>query len=123
MMDNVALLEKSLYGARGAAANFQAEVKKVMRDNGFKVGRYNVSTSCHPGKGLRTMVHGDDFVTTGGREAMRWLRERLEARFEIKTKVVGLGTGESREETVLSRVIRVTERGWEYEPDQRHGSS
>ena len=43
-MDNVALLEKSLYGTRDAAANFQAEVKKVMRDNGLKVGRYKVST-------------------------------------------------------------------------------
>ena len=37
------------------------------------------------------MVHGDDFVTAGEREETRWLKEKLEARFEIKSKVVGLG--------------------------------
>ena len=33
---------------------------------------------------------------------------------------MGLKEGESREERILNRVIRVTEKGWEYEADQRH---
>ena len=48
------------------------------------------------------------------------LRQRLEGRFEIKTKVVGLGKEESREARVLNRIIRATSAGWQYEPDQRH---
>ena len=44
----------------------------------------------------------------------------LEGRFEIKTKILGGGLGEEKEGRVLNRVIRVTENGWEYEPDQRH---
>ena len=40
----VGLLQKSLYGTKDAAANFQREVKKFMREQGFVVGVYNVST-------------------------------------------------------------------------------
>ena len=43
-MDNVALRQKSIYGTRDAAANFQAEVKKYMRNLKFSVGKYNAST-------------------------------------------------------------------------------
>ena len=41
-------------------------------------------------------------------------------RFEVKTKVIGTGEGEVSEARVLSRIIRVSEQGWEYEGDQRH---
>ena len=66
------------------------------------------------------MVHGDDFVTVGSSEQAQWLKERMEERFEIKTKVVGNGEGESQEESVLNRMVRVTDEGWQYEADQRH---
>ena len=119
--DNVALLQKSLYGTRDAAANFQAEVRHVMKGLGFKVGRYNPSTYHHEGKQLMTLVHGDDFVTVGKREDVKWFKEKLEGRFEIKTKTIGRGgQDEVTEAKVLNRVIRVTDEGWEYEADQRH---
>ena len=44
------------------------------------------------------MVHGDDFVSVGDRQAMKLLREELEARFEVKSNVIGNGlviTGEA----------------------------
>ena len=63
----VGLLQKSLYGTRDAAANFQREVKKFMREQGFVVGAYNVSTFYHRQRGLCVMVHGDDFISTGSR--------------------------------------------------------
>ena len=44
----------------------------------------------------------------------------MKKRFEIKTKVVGDEPGESKEESVLNRIIRRTQEGWEYEADQRH---
>ena len=34
--------------------------------------------------------------------------------------MMGLKKGESREERILNRVIRVSEDGWQYEADQRH---
>ena len=35
----VGLLQKSLYGTRDAAANFQKEIKKFMKDQGFSIGK------------------------------------------------------------------------------------
>ena len=66
------------------------------------------------------MVHGDDFISTGGRSAMVNFRKMLESRFEIKTTVVELGENEVNEARVLNRIIRISNDGWEYEPDQRH---
>ena len=118
--DMVGLLEMSLYGTRDAATNWQEEVAKEMKRWGFKRGVYNPCLYRHPEWKIRTLVHGDDFVSTGGRQAMKLFREVLEKRFEIKTKVVGAAEEEVREARVLNRVLRITEQGWEYEPDQRH---
>ena len=51
---------------------------------------------------------------------MKWFLQKLESRFEIKTSVIGTGVGEVREARVLNRILRITELGLEYEPDQRH---
>ena len=65
------------------------------------------------------MVHGDDFVTTGDIEDIRWLKEKLEERFESKTTIIG--EHEAHEGKILNRIVRITEDGWELEADQRHG--
>ena len=99
--DNVGLLQMSLYGTRDAAANFRAEVKKFMEGCGFCQGRYNASAYFHKKWRLRTMVHGDDFITAGGRDEVKKFRKELEERFEVKTKVVGTAEGEVREAKVI----------------------
>ncbi len=81
---------------------------------------YNVCTFHHVKRDLTVMVHGDDFVVVGDRNEAKWFQTELEKRFEVQTKVVGNGEGESKEETVLNRVVRRTEKGWEYEADRRH---
>ena len=118
--DAVGLLKMSLYGTRDAAANFQREVGSFMQGIGFIRGKYNPCTYWHPRRGLKTLVHGDDFVTQGDRTQAAWLKKELEKRFEIKTKVVGTGKDDVKEERILNRVIRAGAQGWEYEPDQRH---
>ena len=118
--DNVALLQMSLYGTRDAAAKVQSEVKRFMIGNGFKQGLYNPCTFYHTQKCLRTMVHGDDFVTAGSREEAKWFEVQMKKKFEIKTKLVGNAKGELKEANILNRVVRVGPQGWEYEADQRH---
>jgi len=118
--DMVGKLKQSLYGTQDAAANFQAEVKRFMLSIGFQQGRYSPCTYFHPQRRLRTLVHGDDFVTTGTRGQAWWFRQKLEERFEMKTVVVGRGDGEVREARILNRVVRARDDGWEYEADQRH---
>ena len=44
----------------------------------------------------------------------------MEDRFKIKTQTIGQGGETVKEARILNRIIRYTEDGWEYEPDQRH---
>ena len=66
------------------------------------------------------MVHGDDFVSVGEADCLHWLRCGMEKRFKIKTQLIGRGKDKISEGRILNRVIRYTDIGWEYEPDQRH---
>jgi hypothetical protein len=118
--DMVGYLTKSLYGTRDAAYNFQKEVSTKLKQCGFTQGKYNPCTYHHKARGLICMVHGDDFVTVGSREDCKWFKRKLEERFDIKTKLIGCGPQEVREDRILNRIIRVTEKGWELEADQRH---
>ena len=92
-----------------------------MAANGFTQSQYSPSLYHHQQWGLRVLVHGDDFVSTGTVRAAQWFKRALEQRFEIKTSVVGSGPNEVREARVLGRIVRITPSGWEYEADQRHG--
>ena len=71
--DMVGVLQLSLYGTRDAAANFQNEVRRFMLGLGFSQSGYSPSIFHHARKGLRTLVHGDDFVTCGSPSAALWL--------------------------------------------------
>ena len=53
---------------------------------------------------------------------MRWLRDQLNAKFEMKTTLVGHSCDPDvvTEGKILNRIIRATPLGWEYEWDQRH---
>ena len=114
--DLVGYLNQSLYGTRDAAANFQKEVQGFMKKIGFRVGRYNQCTYHHATRGLKSLVHGDDFVTTGDRKDCRWFNEMLEKRFEIKTKIIGDGDDETKEERILNRVVRITTKVGNWKP-------
>ena len=102
---------------------------------GFKRGKYNPCLYHHPGTNLICMVHGDDFMSVGNIHAAREFKQQLEARFEIKSQMIGphdevasACTGTcveekgliKREGRVLNRIVRWTPDGWEVEPDQRH---
>ena len=67
-------------------------------------------------------MHGDDFVSVGQRDDVKWFLGVLSSRFEIKTCIVGSrpDLGESLEGKVLNRIVRRTDDGFELEADQRH---
>ena len=117
----VGFLQLSLYGTRDAAANFQEEVRKFMQRAGFAQSRYSPQVYWHQARGLKTLVHGDDFVTVGHQESVHWLRGMMGKRFEIKSHVIGHGCDELREHRILGRIVRAAANGaWEYEADPRH---
>ena len=91
-----------------------------MRKMGFSRGTYNPCLFYHPGWDVAALVHGDDFVSTGDRASLQKFRSALEAKYQIKTQVIGDAGGEEvTEARALNRVLRITPEGWEYEPDQR----
>ena len=105
-VDTVGKLEASLYGARDASANRQEEVNKSVQGWGFTAGRYNPCAYFHKKKGIRCLVHGDDFVCAGSPMNLVWLEGKLRERFEIKVTTVGLDSaaGEVKEATILNRI-------------------
>ena len=61
----VVKLRLCLYGTRGAAVNWQETLSKHLVDNGFVRGRGHPAVFWHAGRRLRTLVHGDDYVSVG----------------------------------------------------------
>ena len=85
-------------------------------------GLYKPCMYHHPSRDILCLVYGGDFVSVGCPEMLRWLRAKLQGRFETKTIVVGSNEegGEERETRILNRIVRVTNDDWEYDVDQRH---
>ena len=98
--DMVGHLIMSLYGTRDAAANFQEEVRAFMNKNKADQSKYSPSVYHNKERGLITLVHGDDFITVSNRKNISLFKNKLEGRFEIKTKIIGQGEGENREARV-----------------------
>ena len=57
-----AKLRMSMYGTKAAAQNWQKKVQETMATLGFSIGKASPVLFCHPQRGLKCLVHGDDFV-------------------------------------------------------------
>ena len=113
--DEVGLLLQSLHGTRDASANFQEEVRKVLTKAGFKRGKYNPSTYYHEKMGIKAMVHGDDFISSGSRKSLRWFRQVLESRFEVSTVVV-VGFEQDHQDGPRRMALRSRSTTWTIHP-------
>ena len=94
------------------------EYIQALEDNGFVNGRASACNFRHVQRDVKLTVHGDDFLVTGSRSDLLWLRDKLGSKYEIKTDL--LGPEGEQEIKVLNRVVRWSLHGLEYETDQRH---
>ena len=108
------------YGTRDAALNWQNVVSDQLVSIGFQRGIAFPCVLFHPAKGLTTLVHGDDYASSGKPQHLKWLKKELSKTFEIKTTVVGKGKDDASESKILNRIVRRTSGGWELEADLRH---
>ena len=69
---------------------------------------------------IKTLVHGDDYVSAGDETSMTWLEQELSKAYEIQTQKQGMGKVCQPEGKVLNRILRCTDVGWEIEADPRH---
>ena len=67
-----------------------------------------------------TLVHGDDYVSSGRQTDLDWMEVQLQAVYEIQTQKLGLDAGCVSEGKVLNRMIRCDAKWWSLEADPRH---
>ena len=72
-----AKLEYSLYGTRDAAINWHDEYSQQLVSHGFLQGKASPCVFYHPQRHIQTMVHGDDYVSTGMPTQLQWLQQSL----------------------------------------------
>ena len=112
-------LLKSLYGTRDAGANWHAAYSAFLKRVGLCQG---VANPCHFSSAerlLKGLVHGDDFLFTGSLKQLQWLRTQFEAEYECKVEMIGIGPDLPKSARFLNRVITFTDKGIEFEGDQR----
>ena len=113
-------LKLCLYGTRDAAKGWQEELSAHLEKIGFTRGIGHPSVFHHKERQIMTLVHGDDYVSTGLQTDLDWLETELSKAYEIQTQKVGPGSNQDKEGKVLNRIVRCTGDGWEYEADPRH---
>jgi hypothetical protein len=116
----VGKLVRALYGTRDAPLAWLTVVKSDMREMGFHECKVTNGVFTHPERGLRTVVHVDDFLLSGDGHQLQWFRDQLEKKYELKVQVAGWAPGDARELQFLGRVIRLTQAGIELEGDDKH---
>ena len=108
----VGRLNLCLYGTRDAAMNWQECVADHLTKIGFRRGKAFPSLYYHRDRDIHTLVHGDDYVSVGGKGELQWLKKELESAFEIKTDLLGRSDPELKTRgKILNRLISVDEAG------------
>ena len=76
-------LKYSMYGTRDAAQNWFDAYSNRLKSIGFKLGVASPCTFYNEEKGIRTYVHGDDYVSVARPERLGWLQRELEKLFKV----------------------------------------
>ena len=114
-------LKKSMYGTKAAAQNWQRAVQDTMRRLGFKRGKSSAVLFFHPQRGIKTLVHGDDFLSSGRPEDLAWFKGELEAKYDITTTIIGEDRAMGKELKILNRTVVWHDGiGISYEADAKH---
>ena len=118
--DFIGQLRLCFYGTREAVLNWQETLSQHLVESGLTRGVGFPSVFYHREWDIWTLVHGDDYFSTGSVESLAWLEQTLAKKYEIKTQKVGHSPGCKVEGQILNRVIRATSEGFEVEADPRH---
>ena len=95
-------------------------LSKHFESIGFKRGVGHSVVFYHSGREIKTLVHGDDYVSSGMSEQLDWLEGELGKAYEIHTPRTRQKGNEEVKANIPNRVVRRTEKGYEIEADPRH---
>jgi hypothetical protein len=114
-------LIKAMYGTRDAAQNWECEYVEFMESVGFRRGQSTPCVFWHKERGIRAVIHGDDFTLLGNDAALNWFGESIQEKFEVNFRGrPGPGVNDGKSFRILNRIITWKEDGIHYEVDQRH---
>ena len=116
-------LRRWLYGMRQAASALERGYSEKLVAMGFEKGIAAPTVFFWKSKGVRCVVHGDDFTFTGKREDLLAIKSKMEESYELKMRaLLGDEPGDDREITILNRRIRWEGGCLHYEADTKHVS-
>lgn len=88
---------------------------------GFEQGNASPCVFHHCERGIRTIVHGDDYVSTGKQEHLTWMQQQFEKKYTVKTRTLGPGKDHVKQINILNRIgTWDNTNGIRYEADPRH---
>lgn len=108
-----------MYGTRDAAINWHDEYSQQLLNNGFVQGKASPCALYRPLREIRTLVHGDDYVSVGKEHDLQWTEARPKDKYEIKTKWLVPEARHEQDIRVLNRIVTREEEGIGYEADPR----
>ena len=79
-------LNKSMYGTRDAAQNWEEHYSQAHLDMGFEQGTASTCVFRHKDRGVRVVIHGDDFTALGYEKDLDWYREQIQSKMDTKVK-------------------------------------
>ena len=97
-------LRVSLLGTRDAAANWEDAYAKVLTEHGFARGVASPRSFCCKERGIKVVVHGDDFLS-GGLNANGIAGKVVDKHFEAKHTVMGESRSLKKSIVMLNRRI------------------
>ncbi len=100
-------LKKATYGARDAAQNWEMEYTEMFVGLGFRLGVTSPCAFHRVERGVRIVVHGDDFAILGKENELDWLKVNVEKKMNVKLKA-RLRRGEEGSVRILNRIVRST---------------
>ena len=115
-----AKLLKSLYVTRDAALNWAQAYSEVLQTMGFVKGLSSLCSFFHQGWGIRTVVHGDDFLSEGPGKNLEAMDAEMRKSFALKIEILGGDPGDVNLLKVLNRQISWKNGEIHWEADPRH---
>ena len=97
-----AKLHKSLYGTRDVVLNWAQAYSEVLLGMGFVKGQSSPCSFYHEGWQIRTVVHGDDFLSEGPGKNLEEMDKEMRKSFALKIKILGRNPGDVQSLKVLN---------------------
>ena len=114
-------LRRWLYGMRQAAGAWERDYSEKLAEIGFAKGIAAPTVFYWEERGVRCVVHGDDFTFSGKRADLLWIKSKMEESYELNMRaMLGDDFGGDQEITILNRRISWKEGRLHYEADTKH---